>query len=802
MKVEFVFRKLITTFIFSDLVFQKHISPPSSYDSNLVQASFRTFEFHKQRREVMHRAITFLMKFMADVPREQAIRDREAAIIQASQSTGSARQANLHLQRDNFHDSKTQNSLFRLLYHLFGFNPTLRTITVEPERFRRSVVFNAFIGNLPSLVDNNFEITRSLLPTILTMMHHCCVSSTDDCNKAPTLAPLHHFVRRDWLIALTTLLYKYDYGTDPFFQENILKLMTIVIATLHSATHDCIGALSPGDVYGYYSSKAFQQGIQRSQSLTNMNNQSSSLNDFDPLSGSMTPGPGSYPFFQTMSQPPGSQEVTPAPQSAKSGGFPFFPKKHKGKGNLTDIFIEATKTSISNKHASQTTVTPQGNQSAADDSESALAKRRCMAACSLCGEPILSMTNEAIGLCVVSLCTFVHREPSVAAQLLPDALQIVARVAVAYKHFWQKEEVYVHVPGNCVSVSRQFIRLTLSQLRPNGIIPLLFASRIVKPRQFFGVVAAALQDYHDLTNGALILDLVKNMNAKKTLNLENTDQMLANFEVYLTLVTNESVAPPEDLEIQVPHLLTKLSLSPPIIQQANKTLFSLLNHLFRILYPIAGRDLLESVCKLVSAIMRDPNTSVPVSALSSLFNAVSRCYAKERDRRIFVQFVCSESLQVIRCTGAVNYANAISLLLFISLDVCRVLLPLTSHLDQHLCDPASGLPLDEASLANHPYIGSNISLAIPANVADLLKPYLTDLMTFLTDLHAIFNMKNALKGLDDKSLSAATGGGYVKSVVAQIAASLLADATAADVRSLGRILPWLLQTTQTNSPDV
>lgn len=36
-------------------------------------------------------------------------------------------------------------------------------------------------------------------------------------------------------------------------------------------------------------------------------------------------------------------------------------------------------------------------------------------------------SDEELGLCVVILGTFIHREPSLAASLLPDILTIVAK---------------------------------------------------------------------------------------------------------------------------------------------------------------------------------------------------------------------------------------------------------------------------------------------------------------------------------------------------------------------------------------
>jgi hypothetical protein len=47
--------------------------------------------------------------------------------------------------------------------------------------------------------------------------------------------------------------------------------------------------------------------------------------------------------------------------------------------------------------------------------------------CSECGTVKEEYSDEEIGLCIVTLGTFIHREPALAAPLLPDILSIVAK---------------------------------------------------------------------------------------------------------------------------------------------------------------------------------------------------------------------------------------------------------------------------------------------------------------------------------------------------------------------------------------
>lgn len=47
--------------------------------------------------------------------------------------------------------------------------------------------------------------------------------------------------------------------------------------------------------------------------------------------------------------------------------------------------------------------------------------------CSECGTVKEEYSDEEIGLCIVTLGTFIHREPALAAPLLPDILSIVSK---------------------------------------------------------------------------------------------------------------------------------------------------------------------------------------------------------------------------------------------------------------------------------------------------------------------------------------------------------------------------------------
>lgn len=119
--------------------------------------------------------------------------------------------------------------------------------------------------------------------------------------------------------------------------------------------------------------------------------------------------------------------------------------------------------------------------------------------CSECGTVIEEYSDEEMGLCIIILGTFIHREPALAAPMLPDILSIVARVTDKARYPWQNE-TNVHLPGGAVSVAHQFMRCVLHQLAPNGVFIQMFQTQAARSARvhFFKSVAQALVDFTEL----------------------------------------------------------------------------------------------------------------------------------------------------------------------------------------------------------------------------------------------------------------------------------------------------------------
>lgn len=96
--------------------------------------------------------------------------------------------------------------------------------------------------------------------------------------------------------------------------------------------------------------------------------------------------------------------------------------------------------------------------------------------CMECGAVREIYTDEEMGLFLIIIGTFIHREPAIAAPYLPDILQIVSKVALHVPFPWQSESL-THLPGNSQLVAYQFIRCVLHQLAPNGVFYQIFLTQ-------------------------------------------------------------------------------------------------------------------------------------------------------------------------------------------------------------------------------------------------------------------------------------------------------------------------------------
>ncbi|GFT07465.1 protein unc-79 homolog [Nephila pilipes] len=386
--------------------------------------------------------------------------------------------------------------------------------------------------------------------------------------------------------------------------------------------------------------------------------------------------------------------------------------------------------------------------------------------CTECGAVIEEYSDEEIGLCIVILSTFVHREPAMAAPLLPKMLRIVARIASSPNYPWQGE-CNIHLPGGSVSVARQFLRCTLHQLAPNGIFVQVFQSHIIEP-EFYKTMACALADFTEVNQVTPLLLLFENLNDRKHLHHEVVFYILENVATYLDCLPLESCMPSwvnflQQLDLFLRKIL--LTLSPGPIQ---------LNSVLQIILcalklPIIkeAKSNLDPFSKILSHAIQ--HSSLDYHQLSELCTICNR-NVRERDKLLLTRTAVFELVQALKFKTSVPDANLLTLVQFILADCGGRLAP--------------NVILDGGSVT----IESQSMYKTLAG--ECMQHYLNDALEFVADVHTLTKVKNMLYG-NSTHLNEETLGGHLKAGLAQFLAIEFSKNNGRDNRAINRYLPWL-----------
>lgn len=142
--------------------------------------------------------------------------------------------------------SKVQAIVLRHLYLLLGYNQNDKLFQFPPQRLRESAVFNVFLANLPQVLDQNHPMGAHIIPiAIQVLLYAPNISSTVQTAESAltvsysySLWYLESHVRRNWLMSVLVILYKYQY-TQTSFTDHIQNVIRIVMNTLEAQFHQC-----------------------------------------------------------------------------------------------------------------------------------------------------------------------------------------------------------------------------------------------------------------------------------------------------------------------------------------------------------------------------------------------------------------------------------------------------------------------------------------------------------------------------------------------------------------------------------
>ncbi|ESO85360.1 hypothetical protein LOTGIDRAFT_154853 [Lottia gigantea] len=404
--------------------------------------------------------------------------------------------------------------------------------------------------------------------------------------------------------------------------------------------------------------------------------------------------------------------------------------------------------------------------------------------CTECGAVLELYDDDTIGLCIVVLTTFIHREPELATPMLLPILQCVSRIAASNQYSWQAESNMI-MPGNSITIARQLIRCVLHQLAPNGIFPMLFQSNL-EPI-FWKTVAAALVDFNDLTCHAPLQFLLEGLNEKKNLSQDTIMLLLSNISIYLNCVSLESsTAIWPGILCQFEIFFRRL----PVLLPAPCDITPVLKIIISILkVPAVGgvRAILEPFSKVLSFAIQ--NCSFKLQQLLDICSLCNRAFSRERDKILLTRVVIFELVSTLKFKISIPDDNLLVLVQFVLLDtggsLCSSILSDDVVLDTggSLC---SSILSDDVGMT---YTSPAQSL-LSYNAAECMRQHINDCIEFISDLHTLTKVKNNSKCVS-RSLNEDTLGCQLKSGIAQFVALEITRGNGHDNRAITRYLPWL-----------
>ncbi|XP_037730942.1 protein unc-79 homolog isoform X5 [Drosophila subpulchrella] len=388
--------------------------------------------------------------------------------------------------------------------------------------------------------------------------------------------------------------------------------------------------------------------------------------------------------------------------------------------------------------------------------------------CSDCGAHIEEYTDEEIGIFIVILGTFIHREPAMAAPFLPEILTMTSRICLSSTHAWQGENG-PPLASSAQAVALQFFRCVLHQLAPNGIFLQVFQTQMkMKVRHnHFRSIAKALQDFQDLNATSPIYMVCDSLTSKKALPIEQLPVIFRNMAEYLNLqcvpaeagvglaVWSQAMQAMESLLRQVIVIMPSLTNAEYMLDIIAATLR--LN--------CVPKTLLDPYSKIMAYCVQ--HTNLEYQTLYELCTLNIRSFSKDRDKNLLCRQMIFEFVQALKFKTNIPDHNLLTIIGFVLLDAGGTLPP----------GAAPGLP-DAAPM-------------MTTNSADCLRQYINDVIDFLADFHTLSKIKNIKNGQTSNGLGEDTLGGVLKGAVAQYLALEMSRGNSRDNKAVSRYLPWL-----------
>ncbi|KAL5284179.1 UNC79 family protein [Megaselia abdita] len=382
--------------------------------------------------------------------------------------------------------------------------------------------------------------------------------------------------------------------------------------------------------------------------------------------------------------------------------------------------------------------------------------------CDDCGSQLEEYNDEEIGIMIITLGTFIHREPSSAALFLPEIMMTISNFALRAPYPWQNEN-NTHLPGSSQSVALQFIRCVVHQLAPNGIFMQIFQTEVhgACRYKYLKSIAKSLSDFQELNPIRPIHMVCETLTSKKTLPVEKMPIILRNMAEYLAYIPVDISIGQQQWSSAMQALTTLFQQIVVILPVLDSVEYLLELMIAALKLPCITKAILEPFSKVLSFCIQNINLKHKV--IFDICTLSMKAYTRDRDKMYLCRTIIFEFVQALKFKNVLPDYN---LLLIIGFT---------------LQDAGGSLP--PHVLEDFPHKGTHGI----TNAGDCMRQYLNDIVDFLADFHSLSKLKN-FKGniVGENSL-----GGILKGSVAQYLALDMSRGNNRETKAISRYLPWL-----------
>ncbi|XGW22675.1 hypothetical protein V3C99_005131 [Haemonchus contortus] len=595
-------------------------------------------------------------------------------------------------------NAKKQSLLFRHFNTLLGFSNTEKCFTIPPARLRKSAVCNAFLCGLPEILDCNLCIGNQLLPTVVQLLLHLPSPqklASDQHQNNYSLRLLSQHSRHLWLNSLILILYKYRFDQVPI-SDGVMRLINIVSKTLQAQAHVCCET-----------------------------DQSTDIATWDDISDEESESP------KGMIRPE-SLTVTTI-------------QEHEGEGAMHPTIVEPRPMRRSEAIRRKE---PRKQRKPVENVE---------LRCDHCNESLTSFDEETISLCLIAVETFLHREPVMAAPILFSLLHTVTRLIDHPIYPWHDSDMFV--PGNCRSVAKQMLRVTLHQLSSSGICMQLFDTPLPRRDSFWKGVSISLADFQELSPVYFIQLLFEDLSENWLPHLSTTMRNLAAYivEVPFDAYINHWSTAIAHMESFFRRYHTQISVegaTKPTRSEVESAIV-VMSHVLKVQNFSAFKSavsLVDSFCKWLAEGLHE--CPVKLESLLTICTACNRALIRERDKQSVSRAVVAEMIQAIKFKCPMHEANFITIANLILQDAGE-------DIEMNIQDDQFNTAASEA-----------------------VRPFLFEILDFIADLHVLAKLK--------KETNSDSVGGDLKVKLAEAIAVEMSRSNARDCRTVIRFIPWLM----------